>query len=279
MAAPIGTRPFAAFEWMLAVRYLRPRRKRASGLVIALFSFLGIMIGVATLIIVMAVMNGFREQLIDKILGLNGHLILQPMDTKLSDYADVAARIAKVPGVAAAVPLVEGQALASGPSTSNGALVRGVRARRSAARPRRRQQHQARHARQFRRVARHRHRNPARGQSRPDARRQPHIGDAARQCHAARRDAAHQGLSDRRDLRDRHVGIRFDVRVPAVPGGAGLFQPRGRGERHRGLSQQRRPGRRAAAGHRGGGADARSCSPTGRSGTPPSSPRSKSSGT
>ena len=113
---------------MLAVRYLRPRRKRASGLVIALFSFLGIMIGVATLIIVMAVMNGFREQLIDKILGLNGHLILQPMDTKLTDYAEVAARIAKVPGVVAAVPLVEGQALASGPSTSNGALVRGVRA-------------------------------------------------------------------------------------------------------------------------------------------------------
>ena len=128
MAAPIGTRPFAAFEWMLALRYLRPRRKRASGLVIALFSFLGIMIGVATLIIVMAVMNGFREQLIDKILGLNGHLILQPMDTKLTDYAEVAARIAKVPGVMAAVPLVEGQALASGPSTSNGALVRGVRA-------------------------------------------------------------------------------------------------------------------------------------------------------
>jgi lipoprotein-releasing system permease protein len=128
MAAPIGTRPFAAFEWMLAVRYLRPRRKRASGLVIALFSFLGIMIGVATLIIVMAVMNGFREQLIDKILGLNGHLILQPMDSKLTDYADVAARIAKVPGVVAAVPLVEGQALASGPSTSSGALVRGVRA-------------------------------------------------------------------------------------------------------------------------------------------------------
>ena len=66
------------------------------------------MIGVATLIIVMAVMNGFREQLIDKILGLNGHLIIQPMDTKLTDYADVAARIAKVPGVAAAIPLVEG---------------------------------------------------------------------------------------------------------------------------------------------------------------------------
>jgi lipoprotein-releasing system permease protein len=127
MALPTGTPPFARFEWMLALRYMRPRRKRSSGLVIALFSLLGIMIGVATLIIVMAVMNGFREQLIDKILGLNGHLIIQPMDSKLTDYSDVAARISKVPGVVSAIPLIEGQALASGPSTSNGALVRGVR--------------------------------------------------------------------------------------------------------------------------------------------------------
>ncbi len=111
---------------MLAARYMRPRR-RASGLVIAFFSLVGIMLGVATLIIVMAVMNGFRAQLIDKILGLNGHVIVEAMDTKLTDYADVAARIAKVDGVVAAIPLVEGQALASGPATSSGALVRGLR--------------------------------------------------------------------------------------------------------------------------------------------------------
>lgn len=127
MAHPTGTRPFSRFEWMLAARYMRPRRKRSSGLLIALLSLLGIMIGVMALIVVMAVMNGFREQLIDKILGLNGHLIIQPMDSKLTDYADVAVRIAKVPGVLAAVPLVEGQALASGPSTSSGVLVRGIR--------------------------------------------------------------------------------------------------------------------------------------------------------
>jgi lipoprotein-releasing system permease protein len=127
MAHPIGTRPFARFEWMLAGRYLRARRREAVVSVIAGFSFVGIMLGVATLIIVMAVMNGFRAQLIDKILGLNGHFILQPMDSKLTDFGDVAARIAKVPGVLAAVPLVEGQVLASGPTTSNGALVRGVR--------------------------------------------------------------------------------------------------------------------------------------------------------
>ena len=127
MALPIGTRPFARFEWMLAARYLRPRRKRSSGLVIALFSLLGIMIGVATLIIVMAVMNGFREELISKILGLNGHLIIQPMDTKLTDYDAVSKRIAGVPGVVSVIPFVEGQALASGSNASNGVLVRGVR--------------------------------------------------------------------------------------------------------------------------------------------------------
>ena len=85
-----STRPFARFEWMLALRYLRPRRKEAFISVIAGFSFLGIMLGVATLIIVMAVMNGFRAELIDKILGLNGHIIVQPIDGELTDYAAVA---------------------------------------------------------------------------------------------------------------------------------------------------------------------------------------------
>src|SRR6185436_3403881 len=103
-----GTRPFARFEWMIAGRYLRARRREAFISVIAGFSFIGIMLGVATLIVVMAVMNGFRAQLIDKILGLNGHMILQAMDTKLTDYDDVSARIAKVPGVVSAIPLVEG---------------------------------------------------------------------------------------------------------------------------------------------------------------------------
>jgi lipoprotein-releasing system permease protein len=127
MATPISTRPFGRFEWMLAGRYLRSRRSEAFISIIAGFSFLGIMLGVATLIIVMAVMNGFRAQLIDKILGLNGHLILQAMDTKLTDYPDVALRISEVQGVVAAVPLVEGQALASGENSSSGVLVRGIR--------------------------------------------------------------------------------------------------------------------------------------------------------
>lgn len=124
---PAGTAPFAPFEWMLALRYLRARRGQASISIIAGFSFLGIVLGVATLIVVMSVMNGFRAELIGKILGIQGHFILQPIDTPLTDFADVSARISMVKGLRAAIPYVEGQVLASGAGTSTGALVRGVR--------------------------------------------------------------------------------------------------------------------------------------------------------
>lgn len=119
---------FSPFERMVAWRYLRSRRKEAFISVIAGFSFVGIMLGVATLIIVMAVMNGFRAELLDRILGVNGHLILQPIDQPLTDYSEVASRIAAVDGVRYAIPLVEGQTLASGRiGAGTGALVRGIR--------------------------------------------------------------------------------------------------------------------------------------------------------
>src|ERR1700757_2652471 len=127
MSEPIQTAPFAPFEWMLSARYLRARRKEGFISVIAGFSFLGIMLGVATLIIVMAVMNGFRKELLDKILGLNGHLLIQPLEQPLTDWEPVSERIAKVPGVILAAPIVEGQALASSPFNASGVLVRGVR--------------------------------------------------------------------------------------------------------------------------------------------------------
>jgi lipoprotein-releasing system permease protein len=127
MAEPTGTRPFSAFEWMLSLRYLRSRRKEGFISVIAGFSFLGIMLGVATLIIVMAVMNGFRKELLDKILGLNGHLLIQPLESPLTDWKEVAERVAKVDGVMLAAPVVEGQALSSSPFGSSGVLVRGMR--------------------------------------------------------------------------------------------------------------------------------------------------------
>ncbi len=128
MSESPATRPFAPFEWMLSLRYLRARRKEGFISVIAGFSFLGIMLGVATLIIVMAVMNGFRKELLDKILGVNGHLLVQPLESPLTDWQVVADRIAKAEGIKLAAPIVEGQALASSPFNASGVLVRGMRA-------------------------------------------------------------------------------------------------------------------------------------------------------
>lgn len=123
-----STRPFSRFEWMIAGRYLRSRRKDAGVSVIAGFSFVGILLGVAALIIVMSVMNGFRAELLTRILGVNGHVVMRSIDTPLTDFADVTARIAKVPGVASAMPIVQGQVLVSGNGESRSfALVKGVR--------------------------------------------------------------------------------------------------------------------------------------------------------
>ncbi len=105
MDEPTSTHPFAPFEWMLSLRYLRARRQEGFISVNAGFSFLGIMLGVATLIIVMAVMNGFRKELLDKILGLNGHLLIQPLEQPLTDWEAVTERISKVPGLTLAAPI------------------------------------------------------------------------------------------------------------------------------------------------------------------------------
>ena len=127
MREQVGTHPFAPFEWMLSLRYLRARRKDGFISVIAFFSFLGIVLGVANLIVVMAVMNGFRQELLEKILGLNGHLLVQPLESPLTDWQAVAERMSMVPGVRLAAPIVEGQALASSPFNASGVLVRGIR--------------------------------------------------------------------------------------------------------------------------------------------------------
>lgn len=126
MATMVDTRPFAPFEWMLARRYLRARRKEGFISVIAGFSFVGIMLGVATLIIVMAVMNGFRNELFEKILGLNGHVVVHKINDSFVDYAEAAARISAVPGVKSALPLIEGQAMISSNVQTLGGLVRGL---------------------------------------------------------------------------------------------------------------------------------------------------------
>lgn len=121
------TKPFALFERMLALRYLMARRREGFVSVISLISFLGIMLGVATLIVVMAVLNGFRAELLDKILGFSGHASFYSSDAEpIVDYDNITARIAGVPGVKHAMPFVEGQVMASSRRNNTGALVRGV---------------------------------------------------------------------------------------------------------------------------------------------------------
>src|ERR1700710_2635372 len=87
------TRAFSAFEWIVALRYLRARRQKSFVSVIAGFSFAGIMLGVATLIVVMSVMNGFRQELLNKIVGINGHVFVQATDTPFADYDAVTKRL------------------------------------------------------------------------------------------------------------------------------------------------------------------------------------------
>ena len=118
---------FGNFERMVAFRYLRARRQEGFVSVIAIFSLLGIALGVATLIIVMSVMNGFRADLIGRILGLNGHLGVYASGATMSDFDATAAKVRGVPGVVSATPLVEGQVMATGEAGGSGALVRGIR--------------------------------------------------------------------------------------------------------------------------------------------------------
>jgi len=118
---------FGAFERMVAFRYLRARRQEGFVSVIAIFSLLGIALGVATLIIVMSVMNGFRADLLGRILGLNGHLGVYAAAGPLSDFDADAAKVSKVPGVTAVTPLIEGQVMATAEVGAAGALVRGIR--------------------------------------------------------------------------------------------------------------------------------------------------------
>ncbi len=117
---------FSAVEWMIAWRYMRARREEGFISVIAGFSLLGIALGVATLIIVLSVMNGFRIELLDRILGLNGHIAVLSSAGNVSDYDPVVGRLRTVDGVISVTPLVEGQILATAGGRAAGALVRGI---------------------------------------------------------------------------------------------------------------------------------------------------------
>jgi lipoprotein-releasing system permease protein len=119
---------FSGFERAVAARYLRARRGERFVSVIAGFSLVGIALGVATLIIVMAVMSGFKSTLLTSILGLNGHLgIYASQNTGLPDFDALADKVRTVPGVISATPIIEGQVLFSANGANAGGLVRGIR--------------------------------------------------------------------------------------------------------------------------------------------------------
>jgi lipoprotein-releasing system permease protein len=117
---------FSPFERMVAFRYLRGRRREGFISVITGFSLAGISLGVATLIIVMSVMNGFRQELLTRILGVGGHVMVYGTPEPLDDYKGVAAKLRKVPGVIDALPLVTGQAMATVGRQAAGVLVQGL---------------------------------------------------------------------------------------------------------------------------------------------------------
>jgi lipoprotein-releasing system permease protein len=135
-SGPVRTRPFAGFEWAIAWRYLRATRKDGGISVVAGYALVGVMLGVATLIVVQAVMIGFREEFTDRILGANPHvqILAQPYEDEwggvsrlIVDYDALAERIAGAPGVERAAPVVRGQVMASVPGRNAGVEVTGIR--------------------------------------------------------------------------------------------------------------------------------------------------------
>jgi len=117
---------FSPLERMIAWRYLKPRRKEGFVSVIAAISFLGIMLGVATLIVVMSVMNGFRHDLLGRLLGYAGHVVVGSTTGQLKDYDSIAQRLRTVPGVQSAVPVIDGQVMASAQKVVAPAQIRGM---------------------------------------------------------------------------------------------------------------------------------------------------------
>ncbi len=122
----IGAGPFGTWERTVAWRYLRTKRKNGGVALISVISFSAVMLAVFALITVMSVMNGFRAELLGRLLGFNGHIYAQGPLVNGPDREGVIARIKAVPGVIQAAPLVEAQAMVIGPNQVTGAIVRGV---------------------------------------------------------------------------------------------------------------------------------------------------------
>lgn len=111
---------------MIAFRYIKSRRVEGFISISAWFSLLGIMLGVATLIVVMSVMNGFRTELVDRILGINGHLIIYSKNERtIPNYTKIINKILDTPNVVAVTAHLEGQALAKNKNSISGVIIRG----------------------------------------------------------------------------------------------------------------------------------------------------------
>lgn len=118
---------FSTFERIVAFRYFRAKRKEGFISVITGFSLLGITLGVATLIVVMSVMNGFRTELLSRILGINGHITLSSYQGDIKDYDALATKLSKVQDIVSAVPVIEGQAMATYQGAATGAIVKAMK--------------------------------------------------------------------------------------------------------------------------------------------------------
>jgi lipoprotein-releasing system permease protein len=124
----LSAAPFSSWERSVAGRYLRAKRKNGGVALISIISFVGIMLAVAVLIIVMSVMNGFRAELLGRILGFNGHVYVQGQMLTGPGRDAAVARVRALPGVIQAAPMVEAQAMMIGPAQISGAIVRGASA-------------------------------------------------------------------------------------------------------------------------------------------------------
>ena len=118
---------FSRLERMIAMRYLRAKRREGFISVIAVFSFIGIMLGVATLIVVMAVMNGFRSEITHKILGVNGHIAVSSWEGKIDHFDSLVEQLKQVRHVTSATPVISAQVMASTNTNTLGAMVQGIR--------------------------------------------------------------------------------------------------------------------------------------------------------
>ena len=127
VAAIETSKPFGAWERMVAARYLRARRKHGGIALIALISFIAVTLAVAALIIVMSVMNGFRTEIVARMVGFNGHIYVQGPAINGQDREGLMSRIRAIPGVVQVEPVVQAQALVQGPGQVTGGMVRGIR--------------------------------------------------------------------------------------------------------------------------------------------------------